>query len=294
MKSGDDLQALSPVQEYEAPKLPTLAEKPQLKKLPARWQKNAAVVACIGVVGTMTLASCASETKASPVDAAVPYSVTYAQTTAAAITGAPEETTEEHTAQEYTTAQEAATTAAITTQTTTTTQQTTMAITPAELDLRSHWGGSGAGPFYVVHLTEQEALGIIRTQLEAAGLRFGATPPNHTVEVVWVDPLGHGSTSQTTGLALLDANNNVAVALSERGGWFAEQTQQRFARDRQTRNLTIGTFYSPGEGIERDWRERPVIPPTAEEMQAHIPVLRANLTEQVQTFIEFLQAEGIL
>jgi len=287
----NDLNGLSPVKQYNSPQIPTLADKPKLVKLPSRWQKNAAVVACIGIVGGMTLASCATtphddnwfHNGGGPI---APYYVTRPTEQETTITGEAieETTTEVHT-----------TTAMTTTLQAVTTQETTLAATDhSEFDLRVHFGGSGAGPQYVVHFTEQEAFGIIRTQLEAAGLNFGTTPPSHTVEVTWVDPLGHGNTRMTTGLDLYDAERGVAIALSERGGWFAEQTQQRFERDRQTRNLNVHVFYNPGESMDNQWWEGETEPPTPTQKAAAAPALRENLTVQVQTFIEFLQAEGIL
>jgi hypothetical protein len=40
-----------------------------------------------------------------------------------------------------------------------------------DVDPRVH-GGGAASIYYIAHITEQEALGIIRTQLEAAGLNL--------------------------------------------------------------------------------------------------------------------------
>jgi len=40
-----------------------------------------------------------------------------------------------------------------------------------------HHGGAGGGPIYVAHLTEQEALTIIRDQLEEVGLNLNEVQP---------------------------------------------------------------------------------------------------------------------
>lgn len=60
MKTNDIFVA--PVKKYAPPKYPTQTEakfKPELlRKLPSRWQKNAAVVAAAGLFGAMTLTSC--------------------------------------------------------------------------------------------------------------------------------------------------------------------------------------------------------------------------------------------
>ena len=54
--------AVMPVKKYAAPKYPTYinaARNPEfLKKLPARWQKNAIVAAAAGFLGAIALASC--------------------------------------------------------------------------------------------------------------------------------------------------------------------------------------------------------------------------------------------
>jgi len=47
------------MEHYTPPKIPTLASKPNLCELPKRWAKNAAVVACIGVLAAGSLAGCA-------------------------------------------------------------------------------------------------------------------------------------------------------------------------------------------------------------------------------------------
>jgi hypothetical protein len=53
---------LAPVKNYEPPKIPTLKENNSeaLKKLPSRWKKNARVIACIGLLGTLSFAQLAS------------------------------------------------------------------------------------------------------------------------------------------------------------------------------------------------------------------------------------------
>jgi len=54
--------SVMPVKKYAAPKYPTRADAQYapllLKKLPSRWEKNAAVVAAVGMLGAMSLASC--------------------------------------------------------------------------------------------------------------------------------------------------------------------------------------------------------------------------------------------
>jgi len=57
---------ISPAKKYDAPKYPAYADTKNnpllLNKLPSRWRKNAAVIACIGLVGTFALTGCAKGT----------------------------------------------------------------------------------------------------------------------------------------------------------------------------------------------------------------------------------------
>ncbi|MCL2774908.1 MAG: hypothetical protein FWD71_16400 [Oscillospiraceae bacterium] len=54
--------SVAPVKKYAPPKYPTLTaanrEPALLRKLPSRWQKNAAVVAAVGMLGVISLSSC--------------------------------------------------------------------------------------------------------------------------------------------------------------------------------------------------------------------------------------------
>jgi len=298
MKNNDRL-TLNPVAQYTPPALPTLADKPQLKKLPSRWRKNAAVVTCIGLAGSLTLSTCANLGGPAAVTEGTTATYVTRLTEQETTSDILESTTEFSTTIDYLMTTMAATDKTITKTTTatrvTTTAQATTALS-ADLQYRAHYGGSGAGPQYVVYFTEQEAWGIIRAQLEAAGLSFNATPPGHTVDVTWIDPLGHNyrDTTITTSLDLYDADHRVAVAFSEGGSWFAEQAAEKFARARQTRNIAVGVFYNPGESVHNRWYEDEVEPPTDEQKAAAVPKLRANLDEQVQSFIAFLRAEEIL
>jgi hypothetical protein len=151
----------------------------------------------------------------------------------------------------------------------------------------------------VAHLTEQEAFGIVRAHLEAAGLRFGAAPPEYTV---W-----HW---QEIGIDLFDENKNVAVVnigweesnrpFSSRGERFAESIREGFSE--QANDMIAGVFYNPGE--ELGWVEgrrneatgeiEYLNIPTAREIAAQRPALEENLNAQVQAFIEMLRAEGVL
>ena len=54
--------SVTPVKKYNAPKYPTQNDANQmpemLRKLPSRWEKNAKIIAAVGLLGAMTLTSC--------------------------------------------------------------------------------------------------------------------------------------------------------------------------------------------------------------------------------------------
>jgi len=214
--NNNDLLSINPVENYEAPQIPTLSDDNSavLKKLPSRWKKKAAVIACAGIVGVsvLSLSGCAILNNTNNrID---------------------------------------------------------------DCDYWCHHGGSGAA-MYIVHLTEQEALNIVRSQLEAAGLNFSAEPPNETVEV----------DRRNISLDLFDGERNVAVA--HVNTWReANLFVEKWECDCDDLDITIGVFQT--EEFER-W-DRPSDDERAEDMAK----LEGQLTAQVQEFIEFLRDEGIL
>ena len=142
-----------------------------------------------------------------------------------------------------------------------------------------HFGGSGV-PIYVVHLTEQEAIGVIRDKAEYMGLDLRAPTPDLSVTVQ----------GATVGLDLIDEENNVAVAHIGDTTWWgnshfiARDAQEAF--DAKDDDLTVGVFYSHVAPTR--------CTPTAEERASAIDRLKEHLSAQVREFIEWLQAEGII
>ena len=252
------------------------------------------MVACIGILGTATLAGCFSGAGGYLHNGGAgeaPYYVT--------------RPTEQETTQYTMPATEQDIT---TTSTTTTTARPATATaytgsyTEFDLNVRVHTGGFGSGPFYVVHLTEAEALSIIRAQLEAAGLRFGAAPPELHIGNL------SGSPPPNLALDLFDAEKETAAMLiswEDNNRRFASRS---FAREvtraiaRQDYDFTTGVFYNPGKnvgwregGFARGWEGAEEPGPPSEEQKAEARAnLVANLNQQTQQFIELLQTEGIL
>ncbi|MCL2838038.1 MAG: DUF4136 domain-containing protein [Oscillospiraceae bacterium] len=219
---NNDLLSVNPVENYEAPRIPTLDDTcgnaEMLKKLPNRWKRKAAVIACLGIMGANALTGC-------------------------------------------------------------------MGHREFDRTWRVHNGGAFSSPMYIVHMTEQEAFGIIRSQLEAAGLNFDAEPPDYTVQF----------SGSTISLELFDEERNVAIARvraddrnithfphewQER--WHTNAVAQRFAE--QT-DITVGVFYNQGV--------------TQRELEYHgqratRDFMESQLDAQVREFIDFLRNEGIL
>jgi len=280
---NNELVRLNPVERYAAPKIPTLAESREnaemLKKLPSRWQQNAKVLACIGIIGAMTLSSFANVLAQPPnaYNAQSGYAVEYGEES--------EIVAESGGYSEF------------------------------DLETRFHWGGVGIA-FYVIYITEQEALNIIRAQLEAAGLNFGTTPPDYTAG--W----------QNIGLDLFDEDKGVAIAQLERFGENARTNWKKDSRDAnhitgefaEQTDLAVGVFYTPGVlqsdiesegtilGLEWEKALNPLIRDEewvqenpfninwfTPEAQANArTIIRENLTTQANEFIAFLQSEGII
>ena len=270
--TNEDRISISPVKNYNAPKIPTIEDTRKknpslLKKLPLRWQKNAAVIACMGFVGTVTLSGCVFshlfEGRTGD-NGTAPVYVTNPQIRQEALEDA---------------------------------------LAAAELNLRTHWGGGGWGPFYVVHITEQEAFAIVRAKLEAEGLNFSADTPEYVVET-WFRDFGIDLYDEEKGVAIaqLTWDDNNQPFFSHGGNHLAEEITERFAE--QT-DIHVGVFFNPGQylgmaeawwGWEDDHREGydEYQPPTAEMKEEAKEALLENLTGQVQKFIDFLRSEGVI
>ncbi|MCL2354371.1 MAG: hypothetical protein FWC68_00475, partial [Oscillospiraceae bacterium] len=199
---------VEPLEEYKTPEYPNQFEarkNPELlNKLPSRWQKNTKVIACIGLVGTMTLAGFLYINRDSNEQGVFPRN----------------------------------TTGNITTQ-----------IPRYELLVRAHHGGGGGAPIYVVYLTEQEALGIIRAGLEDAGLLFNSRPPNHTVDVTIFTGRDHFGMGRDTEVGLDLYSREKSVGISYIAGERNSARQVEIEFERQHRNLWVRAFYTPSEVI---------------------------------------------
>ena len=252
--------SVSPVEDYKAPEIPTFENNNSalLKKLPSRWQKNAKIIAGLGIIGVLALSGRVGGGNMAEglFSDGIVHNLGY-------------------------------------------TQGSYRGFSEANLLVRLHTGGRGIS-FYMVHLTEQEAFGIIRARLEAAGLNFDATPPGNSVSISFPF-LGDGF--DDVGLDLFDIEKDVGVTHvgwlgggrafmpSERevAGWIGEM----FAE--QAGAIEVGVFYNPGQYISGGiigprWNRRP----SSRETTAARPILVRQLINQADMFIARLQSEGIL
>ena len=276
------MEKLTPLREYISPQLPTLEtahNNPELlKRLPHRWQKfsrTAAAAACLGIISITAFAT-------TPVYAG-------AHESSIAI---------------YSIAQER--------------------LKTAEIEHRPHFGGANVGPQYVVHFTEQEALSFIRAELEAAGLDFSAAPTDYSVTV---DNVRLPSSAVDVEIVYFDAARRVGLVY---GSHFTRSRDvvEAFVE----KGITVHVLSNPTErgfnglAARSDWhravweehgdesmnvqewvnanRDHPALDEevfnairdaaNAEAKEPARQVLIDRLTNQAQSFIEQLQAEGIL
>jgi len=170
----------------------------------------------------------------------------------------------------------------------------------AELAIRIHVGGAG-GAGYVVYLTEQEMLGIIRSRLEAAGLDFSAEPSGYTFS--GGTSIRHGWEPVDVGFDLFDEQKSVAIATLDFNtrsvfGWTRENAMAVERGFAQQTDTTVGAFYTLSAFPDTPlfWTGNLFVGRRVSRREAasHIPALKANLHSQVDTFIALLQFDGIL
>jgi len=298
MKNPKDcLTTLSPLKSYTPPELPKLKDAGNdpmfLKTLPSRWQNNAKVLTCVGLIGAgmITLSGCLGEIvpggNNNPGGAVCTCNEN--DTHGPHHGGSPSmpiyvDTNTEQDLTDYVLAE----------------------ILEEDLEFRSHWGGSGAGPFYVIYLTEQEVISIILSKLEDAGLRFATEPPDYTVDIE--EPWSFHDQSITFGLDYFDADVNVAIAHVGTRRYQADEISKGF--EQQDTDLSVGVFYTPGLSPDNEWGYNwdmnvsweddhgtffePDDDQIADAKAKARPLLEAELESQIQQFINFLIAERII
>ena len=245
MKDKDDLLTLTPLENYEAPSLPTYADdKPNLeKKVPSRWKNKAMVATAIGLLGTATLASCDRNA-------------------------------------------------------TRQNELPNLSFLNDQQHCWMHHGGSGGAPLYVAYLTEQEAIGIVRAELELAGISFTEDAPPYHIEIddteVWGD-IHH------VGINLFNEVHNIGLSIVEPDVFHipfsrfemdevSGQIEHEFEENYP--DLSLGLFCNPTSWIGWGYGDDDAV--TAEEKAEARERLVANLVDQVQAFTHQLREAGII
>ena len=280
MKAKINDISVTPVKKYSAPKYPTRTDAGRtpmlLRKLPSRWEKNAAVIAAVGMLGAMSLTSC-GVTKTDVAGQGQEQETTICEEICEetgylagdVIMEIPsEQESEDYFVLEgnlavtgFTTEQEVTDTVdEIETQETTIERNflDTSYIMPA---------AGGVGP--IQYLSETDALTIIKVMAATNGLKLEELPPN--VEDV---PQYFSETIKK----LYDAEKQVGVEYSSSLGYYGENPYI------SSEGIAVGSFRTYGY-----WDEANVENET--DMQTY---LEEDLREQVRDFIEWLQGQGII
>ena len=280
---------VTPVKFYTPPKYPTIMlaknDPKLLRKLPSRWEKNAAVVVSMGMIGAMTLTSCGiSNTNA----------ILQGQEIVCEVTceipenEEPEETEDPFILMGVPAAYDF-----------TTEQEVTEIIPEVEIpseEFFDYWddsyvkilAGTGGPP---VFLSEQEVFAIIKSEVNPEGLKFENEPLELT----------------DTLIKLYDPEKQVEVSY-----YFTEAERENYITPA---GIAVGVFYEPGtdsELFDKYWEKINQLYETyynknnpdeyykkydelRAEYQAEVKLLlEENLRAQVQDFIEWLQGQGIV
>ena len=157
-------------------------------------------------------------------------------------------------------------------------------------DYQMHYGGAAMAPLYVAYLTEQEALGIVRSQLEEAGLNFVDLP------IEWSLTVSFDRGDEQVGVDLFDEDNRLAIMLinlGEQVGW------RELWYDRVHRSLeegfsseyfdTVYVLFSDTEQWE-DWDEEEN---ESQRIEAHGRI-EESLLKDIQELIHQLREDGVI
>ena len=257
---------VSPVEEYEAPDIPTFEDNnpAMLKKLPSRWKKNAKIIACVGIIGALTLlkgGGMIGWRRAYNANHHIIHNLGY-------------------------------------------THGSHRGFSRDRLLVRLHSGGMGSS-IYMVHLTEQEAFGILRARLEAAGLNFDAAPPwlgFDQEQIVssygFLSWLFRDNNAGST-IDLFDTEKGVGITYISRHnfGRFATMDELELAiwvermHAERANDIEVGIFFSIGQLVGGS---APIMIPLPWEIIRSRPILVRQLINQADKFIARLQSEGIL
>jgi len=147
-----------------------------------------------------------------------------------------------------------------------------------------HHGGAGGAPMYVVQLTEQEAIGIIRAQLEEVGLNFDEPKKPYHVRIDW----------DTAEIILVHEEKDIRIALVDRWwGWGNEEREME--RRIEFTNSAIKQFeYEFDITVDRIIFSLQDEVWTRDDEPGRKEEIEEDIIQQVHNFIEQLREEGIV
>jgi|GEM_PF-2504131 len=177
-----------------------------------------------------------------------------------------------------------------------------------------HHGGSGGPPLYVVYLTEQEALQVIRYKSESLGLPMRGTPPDVSVIAKNLRLLEWGwdiedIPQRQVKLGLFNEEKNIAFShVAGRSNWWDEDWGNReiaqYAQglfEEKEGDRVVKVFHGTEANIGNPtWIEDEDVPNAwhpvfcQEQKIEATQILKQHLKAQVREFIEWLQTEGII
>ena len=282
---------IKPMENYVAPKLPSLSEADKnqvsLKKLPLRWAKNAAVMLGIGALGVTALSGC--DYTGAGVDTPVGTNVNNNSDRNDRLLNRGGDGNGHYFVYNIEDEVSSIIGRNIYLEAYTGNEEFELA------DTFVHSGGSGM-VIYIVYLTEQEALSIIRSRLEAVGLRFIDSPPNYTI-------FEDDNVIPSISLNLFDAENNVAFVN------FNLENSNRLAQRNLNRDEIVGFFnlqtdiivgvFTQNSFSPREWTNlsSPRRPSDEEresiELEARRTLIR-HLDDQIASFVRTLRHRGIM
>ena len=237
-----------PVKNYKVPMIPTLSDNNSdlLKKMPKRWRKNAKVLASWGLVGMLALSGCSITNNSHNTNER--QIIEWQREVEGRWSNEWQRNAEwrqnnlEHNLGD--------------------TQHYYHRYRELDINMyRLQPGGAGGGGYFI-HLTEHEALGIVRTRLEAAGLVF--------------------FNSRVQGrVTLTDEEKGVAIAFDER------LPRMDDAVLKMENNIVVGTFFSNTIPLGHSR-------PSDNELEEESLSLANRLTNQADILVAHLQYEGVL
>ena len=163
-----------------------------------------------------------------------------------------------------------------------------------------HHGGAGGAPLYVAYLTEQEAIGIVRAELEAAGINFTENVPSYSIEI---DDTEEGGIIHNMEASLFNEEHNIAISFANPEAFHipfwrfemdgvSEQIESEFAENYP--QLAMGLFCNPTSWTGWWYDEEDDDSVTDEEKEEARERLETNLVDQTQQFIQHLREAGVV